>query len=80
MSVATRETVTLDLDAEVASKLRAQAEAESVSAGEIVDRALRASGFRALLADIQRGSDLGEDAAMKLAVEETRAARASRAA
>jgi hypothetical protein len=78
--VATRETVTLELDADVASKRRAQAAAESVSEGEIVDGALRAAGFRALLADIQRGSDLDEDAAMKLAVEETRAARASRAA
>jgi hypothetical protein len=72
--VSTRERVSIELDADVASLLRA-AEAQ-VSEGEIVERAVRAFDSRALVAQIRSRGDLSEDAAMALAREELEAARA----
>jgi hypothetical protein len=66
----------IDLDAEVASILRAHAAEAHVSEGEIVDRAVRAYDLRALMARIRAGSDLDEDQALALAREELAAARA----
>jgi len=75
-----RRRVTLDLDDEVASILEASAADARVSEGEIVDRAIRAIDLRALVARIRERSDLDEDAALRLASEELRAARSERAA
>lgn len=44
----------------------------------MVERALRAFDLRTLLKRIRERSDLDEDAAMRLATEELRAARAER--
>lgn len=77
--MADREAVTIELDIEVAALLKAQAEAERVSEGEIVERAVRALDLRALLAELRERNDLDEDAALRLASEELRAARAERA-
>ena len=75
-----RERVTLELDAEVASLLAESAADAQVSEGELVERAIRAMDLRWLVARIRERSDLDEDAAMQLAREELRAARAARAA
>jgi hypothetical protein len=74
--VSTRERVSIEVDADVASMLRARAAEAQVSEGEIVDRAMRAFDLRALVALIRSRSDLDEDAAMALAREELEAARA----
>jgi len=74
--MSTRERVSIELDAEVASLLRARAAEAQVSEGEIVERAVRAFDLRALVAQIRSRSDLSEDAAMALAREELEAARA----
>ena len=50
--VATREQMSIDLDAEVAAILRAHAAEAHLSEGEIVDRAIRAYDLRALIARI----------------------------
>jgi hypothetical protein len=71
-----REHVSVELDAEVASLLRAQAAEAHVSEGTIVERALRVSDLRSLVAQIRSRSDLDEDAAMLLVREELKAARA----
>jgi len=71
-----REQISVELDAEVASLLRERAAEAQVSEGEIVERAVRAFDFRALLAQIRSRSDLSADAAMALAREELEAARA----
>jgi len=76
--VAARQQVNIDLDAEVASILRAHTAEAHVSEGEIVDRAIRAYDLRALIARIRERSDLDEDQAMALVGEELRAARAER--
>jgi hypothetical protein len=73
-----RQHVNIDLDAEVASILRAHAAEAHVSEGEIVDRAVRAYDLRSLIARIRERSDLDEDAAMTLVREELHAARAER--
>jgi hypothetical protein len=78
LAMATRERVSVDLDAEVAAILRKHASEAQVSEGEILDRALRAYDLRALLARLQASSDLDEDQAMALAREELKAARAAR--
>lgn len=75
-----RRRVTLDLDDEVASILEASAADAQVSEGEIVARAIRAMDLRALVARIRERSELDEDAALRLASEELRAARSERAA
>lgn len=74
--MATRETVSVDLDAEVAAILRKHAAEAHVS--EIVDRAIRAYDLRGLLTRLQEQSDLDEDEAMALAREELKAVRAAR--
>jgi hypothetical protein len=71
-----RERVTVELDTGVASRLREHAAEAKVSEGEIVERALRASDLRTLVAQIRSRSDLDADAAMALAREELQAARA----
>jgi hypothetical protein len=68
--------VNVDLDAEVASILRAHAAEAHLSEGEIIDRAIRAYDLRSLIARIRERSDLDEDAAMTLVREELHAARA----
>jgi hypothetical protein len=74
--VASRERVSVDLDAEVASLLHEHAADAQVSEGEIIERAVRAFDLRALLARIRSRSNLDEDAAMALVREELKAARA----
>jgi hypothetical protein len=76
--MATREHVTVDLDAEVAAILRKHATEARVSEGEILDRAIRAYDLRELLGHLQTKSDLSENEAMALAREELKAARAAR--
>jgi hypothetical protein len=76
--MATRERVSVDLDAEVAEILRQHAAEAHVSEGEIIDRAVRAMDLRTLLAGLQAKSDLDDDQAMALAREELRAARTAR--
>jgi uncharacterized protein len=61
--MATRETVSVDLDTEVAAILRKHAAEANVSEGEILDRALRAYDLRALIARLQTQSDLDDDQA-----------------
>lgn len=78
--MATRERVSVDLDAEVAAILRKHAAEAHLTEGEILDRALRAYDLRALLARLQSQSDLDDDAAMALAREELKAVRAARRA
>jgi hypothetical protein len=80
LRMATRESVNVDLDAEVAAILRKHAAEAHVSEGEILDRAVRAYDLRALLARLQAKSDLDEDQAMALAREELKAARTARRA
>jgi hypothetical protein len=74
--VSKRQRVSVELDADVASRLRPHATEGHVSEGEIVERALRAFDLRALVAQIRSRSDLDEDAAMTLVREELQAARA----
>jgi hypothetical protein len=74
--MSSRERVSIELDAEVASLLRTRAAEAQVSEGEIVERAVRAFDLRELVAQIRSRSDLSEDAAMALAREELKAARA----
>ncbi len=78
--MAQREAISLELDVEIASMLKAHAEVERVSEGEIVERALRAFDLRTLVNWIRSRSDLDEEAAMRLVGEELRAERDSRAA
>lgn len=74
--MADREILSIELDAEVASQLRAQAADADSTEGEIVERALRAADLRSLAARIRSRSDLDEDAALRLVREELAAARA----
>lgn len=73
-----RESVTLDLDPEVAELLREHADAEGVTEGEIVERAVRVLDIRAVAADIRSRSDLDEDAVTAFAVDAVKAVRAER--
>jgi hypothetical protein len=74
--VASRQRISVELDAELLSRLRAQAAEANVSEGEIVERALRAADLRALIAQVRSRSDLDADASEQLVREELRAARA----
>jgi hypothetical protein len=76
--MAVRQHMSIDLDAEFASLLRAYAAEANLSEGEIVDRAVRAYDLRALVARIRARSDLDEDQALALVREELHAARAER--
>ena len=77
-AVASRTTIELQLDDEVASLLHARAAEANVGEGEIVERALRAFDLRVLVGEVRGRSDLDEDAAAKLVAEELKAARAER--
>jgi len=74
--VTDRRSVSVELDAELASLLRAHAADAHVTEGEVVERALRAFDLRALVAQTRSRSDLDEDAAMRLVREELKVARA----
>ncbi|CAN5727149.1 hypothetical protein BH20ACT23_BH20ACT23_15560 [soil metagenome] len=74
--MADRRSVSVELDAELASLLSAHAADARVTEGEVVERALRAFDLRALVAQIRSRSDLDEDAAMRLIREELKVARA----
>ena len=74
-AVSSRKRISVELDADVASLLRARAAEAQVSEGEIVERALRALDLRALIALIRSRSDLDESAALALVREELEAAR-----
>jgi Ribbon-helix-helix protein, copG family len=74
--VASRQRISVELDAELLSRLRAQAAEANVSEGEIVERALRVADLRALIAQVRSRSDLDADASEQLVREELRAARA----
>jgi hypothetical protein len=76
--MASRQQVSIDLDADVAAILREHAAQAHLSEGEIVDRAIRAYDMRSLLAQIRERSDLDEDQALALAREELKAARVER--
>lgn len=76
--MAARTNIAVEIDANVASLLRARAAEAHVSEGEIVERALRAYDLRALVGQIREGSDLDEHAAADLVSEELKAARAER--
>lgn len=73
--MAAREILSIELEAEVASWLRARAADAQVTKGEIVERALRAADLP-LAARVRSRSDLDEDAAMQLVREELTGARA----
>lgn len=74
--MAARANIAVDLDASVASLLRARAAEAHVSEGEIIERALRAFDLRTLVSEIRARSDLDEGGAAELVAEELRAARA----
>ncbi len=76
LRVPDREILSIELDAEIASWLRAQAADAHVTEGEIVERTLRAADLRLLATRIRSRSDLDEDTAMRLVREELAAARA----
>ncbi len=76
--MAARESVSVDLDAEVAEILRQRAADAHISKGEIIDRAVRDGFRRTLMAGLQAKSELDDDQARALAREELRAARAAR--
>ena len=67
--MASRTTIQLQLDAEVASLQHARAAEANVGEGEIVERALRAFDLRGLVGEIRARSNLNEDAAAKLVGE-----------
>jgi len=74
--VASRERISVELDTELLSRLRAQAVEANVSEGEIVERALRVADLRGLIAQVRSRSDLDAEAATQLVREELNAARA----
>jgi hypothetical protein len=75
--VASRQRISVELDTELLSRLRAQAADANVSEGEIVERALRVADLRALIAQIRsRSDDLDAEASTQLVREELKAARA----
>jgi hypothetical protein len=74
--VASRQRISLELDPEILSRLRAQAAEANVSEGEIVERALRVADLRALIAQVRSRSDLHAEASTQLVREELKAARA----
>ena len=74
--MASRKRISVELDTELLSRLRAQAADANVSEGEIVERALRVADLRALIAQIRSHSDLDAEASAQLVREELRAARA----
>ena len=74
--VASRQRISVELDTELHSRLRAQAAEANVSEGEIVGRAVRAADLHAQIAQIRSRSDLDAEGSPQLVREELRAARA----
>lgn len=70
-----RQQVIVGLDREVAVWLETCAADPQVSEGKIVERPLRATDLRALVARIRARSDLDKDGVMRVAGDELRAAR-----
>jgi len=80
MATSTRRKVTLYVNEDVLRAARVRAARTDRRDSDIVEDALRSYlGFDAV-EDVWARSDLGEDEAMRLAIDETRAARADRAA
>ena len=78
--VTTKKKVTVYVDEDVIRAARVRAARTDKRDSEVVEDALRAYLGFDVLAGVWARSDLGEDEAMRLAVEETHAARADRRA
>ena len=78
--MATKKKVTLYVDAEVMRAARVRAARTDKHDSEVVEEALRAYLGFDVLASVWARSGLGEDEAMRLAVEETREVRAEKRA
>ena len=78
--MATKKKVTLYVDEDVMRAARVRAARTDKRDSEVVEDALRAYLGFDVLADVWARSGLGEDEAMRLAVEETHAARAEKRA
>ena len=79
-TMATKKKVTLYIDEEVMRAARVRAARTDRPDSEVVEQALRAYLGFDVLASVWARSNLGEDEAMRLAVEETHAARADKRA
>lgn len=80
MATTTRRKVTLYVDEDVLRATRVRAARTDRRDSDIVEDALRSYLGLDLVEGVWARSDLDEDAAMRIAVEETRAVRAARAA
>ena len=78
--MATKKKVTLYVDEDVMRAARVRAARTDKRDSEVVEEALRAYLGLDVVAGVWARSDLGEDGAMRLAVEETHAARAEKRA
>ncbi len=78
--MATKKKVTLYVDEDVMRAARVRAARSDKRDSEVVEDALRAYLGFDVLAGVWARSDVGEDAAMRLAVDETHAARAEKRA
>jgi hypothetical protein len=78
--MATKKKVTLYVDENVMRAARVRAARTDKRDSDVVEDALRAYLGFDVLANVWARSDLGEDEAMRLAVEETHAARAEKRA
>ena len=79
MAISTRRKVTLYVDEDVLRAARVRAARTDRRDSDIVEDALRSYLGFDVVERVWAQSDLGEDEAMRLAVEETRAVRAGRA-
>ena len=79
MAISTRRKVTLYVDEDVLRAARVRAARTDRRDSDIVEDALRSYLGFDVVERVWAQSDLGEDEAMRLAVEETRAVRADRA-
>ena len=79
MAISTRRKVTLYVDEDVLRAARVRAARTDRRDSDIVEDALRSYLGFDVVERVWAESDLGEDEAMRLAVEETRAVRADRA-
>lgn len=80
MAISTRRKVTLYVDEDVLRAARVRAARTDRRDSDIVEDALRSYLGFDVVERVWAHSDLGEDEAMRLAVEETRAVRADHAA
>ena len=78
--MATKKKVTLYVDEDVMRAARVRAARTDKRDSEVVEEALRAYLGFDVVAGVWASSDLGEEEAMRLAVEETHAARAEKRA